>query len=102
MVISRIVPAAAVGQGARDRIEDRREDRGNPCDQAEVRDLRRRVDALDLKGERDAGDADVERVHRGVADEQQRQQAASGRGSETVPVRGEEEAAVPSWAANAK
>ncbi|GAA0677724.1 hypothetical protein GCM10010193_33790 [Kitasatospora atroaurantiaca] len=35
---------------------------------------------LDLQGQEHAADAEVERVHRGVADEEQGQQAATGGG----------------------
>ncbi|MDA5282489.1 hypothetical protein [Streptomyces sp. Isolate_45] len=65
--------------GPRDRLEDRREDGGDPRDQAEVGDLVRRIDLLDLEREQDAGDPDAERVHGGVAEERQGEQAAAGR-----------------------
>ncbi|MDX2390677.1 hypothetical protein NJL88_11490 [Streptomyces sp. DK15] len=71
--------SSAKSSGPRDRVEDRREDGGDPRDQAEVGDLVRRIDLLDLEREQDAGDPDAERVHGGVAEGRQREQAAAGR-----------------------
>lgn len=97
------ITAAAVGQGAGDRVEDGGGDRRDPRYQAEVRHLVRRVDVLDLKCEQDPGHADVQRVEGAVADDQQ----GAGRAMALVRVApsapwpvlpGEQRATAPSWA----